>query len=362
MAAIEAEIARGDDAAAGPGHYALGRGYLVLDDDVHAREHLAVAWNAGYREPRVAYALAQVMGHLYQRHLLAAEGIDDRTEGKEMWEARKREIGWRYRDPALGFLAQSQGIKELASPRYVAALVAYYEGRFADALQHIDAIEARAWFYEVPELRGDILLARALGLRDGGEHDRARDDFEAGRKAYAVATDVGRGVPAIYQSLAALEHAAMTMELYGHGDMMPPASRALEATAHALAIEPDHYEARVLAAGIRRSMAEHRANQGETSRACSARRSRTPRALSSCRRCGPRRGSRSHGSSASGPPIARISTRTRASSAARRSRPWMPCRWTIATPRTGAAGAWCSRCGPTTRMRTAATVRPTATR
>jgi len=263
MAAIAAEIERGGEAAAGPGHYALGRGYLALDDDVHAREHLAVAWNAGYREPRVAYALAQVMGHLYQQHLLAAERIDARTEGTEARDAKKREIGWRYRDPALGFLAQSEGINELASPEYVAALVAYYEGRFADALRHIDAIDARAWSYEVPELRGDILLARALGLRDGGEHDGARGDFEAGRKAYAAAAAIGESVPVVYEALADLEHAAMTMELYGHGDVMPPASRALEATAQALAIEPDHYEARVLAARIQRSMAEHRANQGE---------------------------------------------------------------------------------------------------
>ncbi len=263
MARIEAEIERGGEAAAGPGHYALGRGYLALDDDIHAREHLAVAWNGGYREPRVAYALAQVMGHLYQQHLLAAERIDDKTDDKETREARKREIGWRYRDPALGFLAASAGIQELESPEYVPALVAYYEGRFDDALKHVGAIDARAWFYEVPKLRGDVLLARALELRDGGEHERARGDFEAGRNAYAAAAAIGESVPGVYDSLADLEHAAMVMELYGHGDVMPPATRALDATAQALAIAPDHYEARVLAARIQRSMAEHRANQGD---------------------------------------------------------------------------------------------------
>src|SRR6185369_5300862 len=130
MAQIEAEIERGGEVAAGPGHYALGRGYLALDDDAHAREQLAMAWNGGYREPRVAYALAQVMGHLYQQNLLAAERIDD----KDTREAKKREIARRYRDPALGFLADRKGgndataahvpANDVAPPEYVAALVA----------------------------------------------------------------------------------------------------------------------------------------------------------------------------------------------------------------------------------------------
>ncbi|HEX3482451.1 MAG TPA: serine/threonine-protein kinase, partial [Kofleriaceae bacterium] len=270
MDEIEAEIERGGAAAAGPGHYALGRGFLALDDDLQARAQLAEAWNGGYREPRVAYALAQVMGHLYQQNLLAAERIED----KEARAARKRDIEWRYRDPALGFLSETVGAedgasrddaqaKDIAPPQYVAALVAYYEGRFEDALRHLDAIGGGLpWFHEAPKLRGDVLLARALERRDSGDHERARDGFAAGRRAYAAAAAIGESVPAVYESLAALEHAEMTMELYGHGDVGPPATRALAATAQALAIDPDRYEALVLEAGVRRSMAEQQTIQG----------------------------------------------------------------------------------------------------
>jgi eukaryotic-like serine/threonine-protein kinase len=259
MTDIEAEIERGGEAAAGPGHYALGRGYLALDDDARALQHLAAAWNRGYREPRVAYALAQVMGHLYEQSLLAAERIED-TQARE---AKKREIGWRYRDPALGFLAQSQGAKELTSLKYVAALEAFYNGRLDEALHHLDTIGGGLpWSFETPKLRGDILFERALGFRNGRDNERARSDFEQGRKAYAVAADIGRSVPAVYEALGELEHAAIEMELYGQDDMTPAFERALAATSHALAIAPDHYEARVLAARIQRNLAEHQANQG----------------------------------------------------------------------------------------------------
>ncbi len=263
MAELETEIRTAGALAAGPGHYALGRGYLALDDGAKARAELEAAWQQGYQEPRVAYALALVMGQLYQQSLLAAE----RIEQKNQREARKRQIEQLYRDPALVYLAQSKGA-EVPSAEYVAALVAFYEGRLDEALQHLDAIGSRLpWFYEAPELRGNILLARALNLREQGERERAQRDFEAGRKAYAVAGGVGESVPAVYESLGELEYAAMVMELYGQGDVMPSFGRAVAATTQALAIMPDHYASLVLAARTRRSLAEYQADRGNDTEA-----------------------------------------------------------------------------------------------
>ncbi|HEX7837692.1 MAG TPA: protein kinase [Kofleriaceae bacterium] len=259
MTELDGAIRRAGAIAIGPGHYALGRGYLALDDDGKARAELEAAWQRGFREPRVAYALALVMGHLYQQSLLAAERIED----GELREAKKRQIEQQYRDPALAYLAASKGA-EVPSTEYVAALVAYYEGHLDQALGHIDAISGGLpWFYEAPELRGDILLARALGSRHRGENERARSDFDAARQAYAAAAAVGESVPAVYTSLGNLEYAALGMELYGHGDVMPPSGRALAATGHALAVAPDHYEALVLEAGVRLNLAEYQASRGE---------------------------------------------------------------------------------------------------
>jgi eukaryotic-like serine/threonine-protein kinase len=259
MGELEGEIRRAGELAVGPGDYALGRGCLALGDDALAFEHLASAWRDGFREPRVAYALALALGHLYQQALRAAQ----RIESKELREARQRALERRYRDPALGFLAASRGA-EVPSLEYVAALVAFYDGRLDEALRHVDAIGAGLpWFYEAPELRGDILFARAVALRDQGKPEQARRDFEAGRTAYAAAGAEGGSVPAVYESLGELEYAAMVMELYGQGDVKPAFDRGIAATAQALAILPDQYEALVLGARTRRSLAEYQVNHGK---------------------------------------------------------------------------------------------------
>jgi eukaryotic-like serine/threonine-protein kinase len=258
MVELESEIRAAGAVAAGPGHYALGRAYLALDDNQTAREQLERAWQHGFREPRVAYALAVVMGQLYRQHLLGAE----RFEQKDLRDARKREVERQYRDPALAYLAASGGA-EVSSTAYLAALSAYYAGQLDEALRHLDANAAGVpWWYEAAKLRGDVLLERALRLRDQGNTDRARLDFEAGRRAYAAAGAIAESVPAVYESLGELEYANLVMELYGQGDVVAAFDRVIAATSRALAIMPDHAAALVLEARAYRSLAEHQANQG----------------------------------------------------------------------------------------------------
>src|SRR4051812_27786415 len=76
MAELADEIQRAGEAGQGPGNYALGRGYLALDDSATARGFLEKAWASGFHEPRVAYALAVVMGRLYHAGQIAADRID----------------------------------------------------------------------------------------------------------------------------------------------------------------------------------------------------------------------------------------------------------------------------------------------
>src|SRR5262249_34555036 len=120
----------------------------------------------------------------------------------------------------------------------------------------------QAWFYEAQELRGDILLARALTFGHQGQTERAHRDFVEGRTAYLAAATIGERVPSVQTSLGELEDGEMDTEIYGHGDVVPPYGRALEATARALAIEPDHYDALVLEASVQRRLTEHQKNRG----------------------------------------------------------------------------------------------------
>ena len=257
MAELQRDIQGAGAIAAAPGHYALGRGYLALDDDARAREHLEAAWQSGFREPRVAYALALVMGRLYQQAVVSA----DRIEQPSQRDLKKREAAQHYRDPAIGYLTASRGA-EAPSADYAAALLAFYAGKFDDALHHLDAISSLPWFYEAPELRGAIYAMRARISSDHGDPDAARADFEASRRAYENAATVGESAPSIYHSLGELELSALTMGLYGEGDVAGAFDRGLAATTRALATLPEHYESLVLQATIRDALAESDANHG----------------------------------------------------------------------------------------------------
>jgi serine/threonine-protein kinase len=82
-------------AAAAPGAYALGRGYLALGEDTLALPALQEAWDRGFREPRAAYALALVLGRHYQRAHAEVERIKNDT----LRARRQASIEATYRDP-----------------------------------------------------------------------------------------------------------------------------------------------------------------------------------------------------------------------------------------------------------------------
>ena len=259
MDQLQADMRAAGALANGPGHYALGRGYWTLDDTEKAREHLQMAWDAGYREPRVAFALALVLGRQYQEALLEAGRIPSR----EQREARLRRIEAQLRNPALGFLRQARGA-DLPSPAYLQALLALYEGRLDEALERLKALsDELPWFYEAPLLRGSLLQARAWSWWNQGQPEKAQADFAAGRLDLATAAASGRSAPAVYAALAELELNALTMEKYGQGQVRPAYERGLAAVQLALQAQADHAPSLILQAALQGQYADVLTGRGE---------------------------------------------------------------------------------------------------
>lgn len=259
MDGLAQQMLAGGELAAGPGHYALGRGQLALGDNARAERELREAWRLGFRQPRVAYALALAEGRLYQSGLRAAEALP-----RGLREARRGELQRRYRDPALAHLRASAGA-EVPSSDYVTALIAYYENDFPRALASLDAADEQslAWFYEAPLLRGQILHARAMASRGEAKPEAIAADIAAARAALTAATTIGESEPAIRLALAELEYGALGLEIYGGGAVDAPYQRGLAALDRALAIRPDWSEALRQRARLQRALAEHRGNRGE---------------------------------------------------------------------------------------------------
>jgi len=258
MTELEQEGRDAGSAAAGPGSYALGRGYLALGELPRAREHLEAAWSQGFREPRVAWALALVISQLYREQLLDAEAL----QNAQRRQARKQELEREYRDPALAYLRQSESA-EVPSTEYVAALLAFHENKLDEALAQLDSMSSRLpWFHEAPMLRGAILQYRANQRWNQGEREKALADLESGRRALSIAVSTGESFPETHLALAQLEYAAMVMALYGQGDVMPSYTRGLESVTRAIAVDPSSPEARFWEARFHNRLAEHQMTKG----------------------------------------------------------------------------------------------------
>lgn len=194
MRQIETELPALGSTGLGAGSYALGRGYLALQEYEAARTHLERAWQSGYRAPQVAFALGQALGQLYIKARDEAQRIDN----KDVRQARKDQIEKELRAPALQYLRSSIGLSS-ESPAYIEGLIAFYETRQQDALTLAEqAFQQLPWLYEAKRLEGEIYVAMGSDLQDRGKFAEALELYERAGLAYQTAIDMARSDTSIY--------------------------------------------------------------------------------------------------------------------------------------------------------------------
>jgi serine/threonine-protein kinase len=185
MADLETRIHQLGTVAEGPGRYALGRGWLMLDRPEDARRELERAWQSGYRAPEVSYALGVALAQLYQ----AALAVPQRAGDPELQQKRRAELETSLRDPALQHLKAASEL-QLEAPEYVEGLIALYEGRYAIALEKARAAQARVpWMYEAHTLEGDIHYTAAKD-RSNKDPQAALAELERAGEAYRGAVEI----------------------------------------------------------------------------------------------------------------------------------------------------------------------------
>ncbi len=236
IAALQEEMERIGALAAGPGHYAVGRGLLALRDYAQARAQLEVAWHDGYQTPEVACALGTALGGLYRQELELAGRITDPAQR----EARRTEIARSLGRPALEYQRLGRDARLLPS-QYVAALIAFHEERFDDAIALAKkAAAAVPWFYEANLIaaRGELELGERRYRR--GELDSA---FEHYQRALDILAEVRKVAPSDasgHAFTASVWNAIALVRLYGRkGDVEEAATHALEACDDAEAVDAE---------------------------------------------------------------------------------------------------------------------------
>lgn len=233
---IGAEMARFGRAAQGPGHSALGRGWLTLNQLDRAREHLEAAWQGGYHAPEVAYAAGLALGQLYQRELVALARLRNPQER----DKRRQEIERTLRDPALAYLRSSTGT-DLATPEYVRALIAFHEKKYPEALaQARQAFQRVPWLYEARILEGDVLSAMGREQATAGQYPTARETYLRAETAFRGAGKIGRSDIRVFQGIGQLWRNMLIMEVWMLGGGAPETlANAIAACRQGLVVDAD---------------------------------------------------------------------------------------------------------------------------
>lgn len=257
---IEREMERLGEMAAGPGHSALGRGYLALQDVEVARAHLDAAWAGGYRNPEVAYALGSVMGRLYQRELAEVAKIPNRSER----ERRRQDAERMYRDPAVSYLRASAG-SEMVAPELLEALLAFYEGHHERALTSARAAFARVpWLHEAKILEGETHRVIGVGHENAGRYAPAVASYESADVSLREAARIGRSAPSVHEALCRLWSNVLYIKVWalGQGTDADYAT-AIRACTDAVTVDPDNAATMTRLAAVHINWAELALGRGE---------------------------------------------------------------------------------------------------
>ena len=238
MDRIREEMKRRGVGAVAAGHYALGRGFLALEKPDEAYRNLLRAWDAGYREPEVAAALARTLSALYRNGLATAELLSD-------WESRQRrldQLDRRYGEPTRVFLSQSSGggAPAAAAQPFLAALVPFHNGRFEQALEILaSSAGRRSWSYELDALEGDIRRSRAIQRHAESDRAGARAELEYALAAYDRAAAIAPSNPAIARARAMVATLYGVWEVLTGEDLKPVLDQGLASTGRALTADPE---------------------------------------------------------------------------------------------------------------------------
>ena len=260
ISSLEKELQDVGSAGAGPGHYALGRGHLALREYESARKNLEIAWQSGYQEPQVAYALGITLGAIYQQKLQDIDTI----RNKDLRDSQRLKIEKEFRDPALQYLRQTTGLStELLN--YAEALIAFYEKNFDTALIRArHSTKAFPWFYEPWKLQGDIYTGVAKLRSEEGEYTPAMEQFELARKAYETAQDRARSDSDIYLARCSMWNLVMNMKHYGEGgDLTSYKDSAVHTCTEGAQANPDRADIQMLLTETYRLWGQSLINQGQ---------------------------------------------------------------------------------------------------
>ncbi len=253
---MRAEMHRLGSIAEGPGSSALGQAYLALHQYGAARDHLERAWKAGVRSPDVAAALGQTLGFFYER-----SQSDPNLQGAAA-AASREEADRTYRRPALAYLREAAADPE-SSP-YLAALIAYYEKRYPQALAEARrAYLQTPWLHEAAEIEAEVYLAQGSEAGNTGRYEEALSLYGRAGEVYARLIRNTPSDPGLYAGNC--DRWTRSINAASNLEDVPEArvAEALAACEQALSVDPQMADVHVLQASIFWRLGDQKFKRGD---------------------------------------------------------------------------------------------------
>jgi len=242
-------------ASQGPGFFALGQGYLMLDRPDAARAALQSAWSGGYRTPDVALALAEALADLHRREVEGAFMI----ARESLRRAALEQIQRTYQDPIrqyLGFARQGGGLTPVQ-----AAVIARIEHRPAEAARLArEGFDRQRWNYEARLEEVEALFQAARESADRDEEHLAGPRLDEAERLLAWLKEAVRSDPRVHLCDAQARLLRIRLGLPGR-PLEQSLREGLAALDRALKADPSSGEPHLLRAAMFRWMAADRSIQ-----------------------------------------------------------------------------------------------------
>ncbi|MBI4851224.1 MAG: protein kinase [Acidobacteria bacterium] len=214
------------------GFYALGRAYQEVGNYEQANIFLERAWEGGYKDTKVAYALGIVLNKIYLQRLDEIERLLDRESSELERQKVQEELGVR----ASKYLTFSK--QPLSQSEYAEALIAFYEGNLELALSKSqESIEKTPWLYEAKRLVGDIYV-KIADSKKNQDYKGARENYRQAQLAYEEALKIAASDPETYAKLTGLWNKILMTEYSQGRDVKEASDELLKVTELSLKVNP----------------------------------------------------------------------------------------------------------------------------
>ena len=199
--------------AQGPGHYAIGKAWMALQQYGEARKSFELATrNYDYKTSDLYYAYGLTLAMIYQSELDFAA----RIAIKEEREVRINEIKKEFKKSALSYI--QKGKQSVEYSEYAQAVVEFLDEDYEEAIERSQrAVNQVPWMYETKRLEAESNRQIGKRLLDQRIYSQALASYKKAEEAFKSSIQEGTSDPLGYIGLCSIQSDVLSLHAESGG-------------------------------------------------------------------------------------------------------------------------------------------------